>query len=426
MLPKITFLAKETVTKKRILIMITMSFKRLLQVLSPDETLTYPAAVALAQECQRRGGEALLAGPLLRHQQEQIAWQKSRWANLPLRPFEETATIRAEQMQLRRLISDFQPDVIHVYGLSALRAVAPSVGKTLFLCTLSDVSRHVIQNGERRRLQRMLSRCQQIFVSSESDHRFLEALGGRLAERAQLLHPPVEIKAISSHFNLDRKRRALGLNAEAAVIGVISPAATGLGLETVLQAAVQITQQFANVEFLLVGDGPERERLALMAHKFGIGGAVVFRGQRADIAEIIASLNVLVIPAEVAGSINYALQALALDIPVVAVPTEALVRVIEPIDPQAFVPPDDVEALVKILSERLEILPPPEDDWQDEEIGLSLSDMLVSSLGFDLDSIGLEPQWRGDASERQLAIQRIQEHFSVRAFVGAVVKAYAL
>ncbi len=399
---------------------------RLLQILSPDETLTYPAAVALAQECQRRGGEALLAGPLLRHQQEQIAWQKSRWANLPLRPFEETAAIGAEQAQLRRLIADFQPDVIHVYGLAALRAVAPSSGKTPLLCTLSDVSRHVIQGWERRRLRRMLSRCQHIFVSSESDQRFLRALDGRLAQRAELLHPPVEIKAISSHFNLDRKRRTLGLSAEAAVIGVISPAAQGLGLETVLQAAVQITQQFANVEFLFVGEGPERERLAWMAHNFGISGAVVFRGQRADIAEIIASLNVLVIPAEVAGSINYALQALALDIPVVAVPTEALVRVIEPIDPQAFVPPDDVEALVKILSERLEILPPPEDDWQDEEIGLSLSEMLVSSLGFDLDSLGLEPQWRGDASERQLAIQKLQEHFSVRAVVGAVVKAYEL
>jgi glycosyltransferase involved in cell wall biosynthesis len=147
----------------------------------------------------------------------------------------------------------------------------------------------------------------------------------------------------------------------------------------------------------------------------GIGGAVVFRGTRADITEIIAALNLLIIPREVSGSVGYALQAVALEVPVIAVRTPALAAVLEPVDSEAFVPPDDATALAATLSRRLEILPPPNDDAYAEFGGFSRGDMLVSGMGFDLDGIGLEAEWRGDESDRRLAVRRAQERFSIGA-----------
>ncbi|MBU0608844.1 MAG: hypothetical protein KKI08_13235, partial [Armatimonadetes bacterium] len=79
----------------------------------------------------------------------------------------------------------------------------------------------------------------------------------------------------------------------------------------------------------------------------------------------------------------------------------------------AFFPPDDAAALAEMLSRRLEILPPPDDDAYAEFGGFSKGDMLVSGMGFDLDGIGLEAGWRGDESERRLAVRRAQERFSV-------------
>lgn len=398
--------------------------QRLLQVLSPGETLMYPAALALARQIQRQDGQSVLAGPLLRYQQEQVMLLDGRWVNLRLTPYVPGADTRGEQAQVARLMDDFEPDLVHVYGPAALKAVMGKRRRMPVVCSLTDVSALEPQGWERWRLRRMLSACAGISVSSESDAEALGRLGGRLAGRARLLHPPVDLRPVSAAFDLAQKRRTLGLRSETAVVGVISPAARHVGLDSVLKAAVRITEDFPNVEFLFVGDGPEQERLMLAAHDLGVGGAIVFRGDRADVNEVIATLNTLVIPREVSGSVGYALQAVALEIPVVAVQTPALAEVLEPVEPEAFVPADDAEALAAMLARRLEILPPPDDDAFAEFGGFSRSDMLVSGLGVDLDSIGLEAEWRGDASVRQLAVRQAQERYSAGKVAAALGEVY--
>lgn len=401
---------------------------RLLQLLGPGETLMYPAALALGRRCLRRGGQALIAGPLLRYQQEQIHFLDVRWVNLPLRAYGDDAAVDTERGQVARLVQDFQPHLIHAYGLPALRALDLAAGLRApavpVVATLSDLVRQEVHGWERMRLRRALGRCRAVTVSSESDLAALAQLDRRLAKRATLLPPAAEVRPVTADFDLDRKRLTLGLRSETAVVGVISPAEAGLGLESLLDAAVTITRDFPNVEFLFVGEGRDQEALALAAHAKGIGGAVVFRGDRADISEIVAALNVLVIPREVSGSIGYALQALALEVPVLAVRTPALASVLEPVDPEAFVPPDDAAALAALLSRRLEILPPPNDDAYDEFGGFTVGELLVQGTGYDLDGIGLEAEWRGDESQRKLAIRRAQERFSVAALTREMFGVY--
>jgi glycosyltransferase involved in cell wall biosynthesis len=262
-------------------------------------------------------------------------------------------------------------------------------------------------------------------VSAAEELAALARVDRRQAARAQLIPVPVELKPLTADFDLGRKRRTLGLRSETAVVGVVSPAAFGLGLESVIAAAATITRDFTSVEFLFVGDGPDQEALALMAHATGIGGAVIFRGDRADLPEIIACLNVLVVPREVPGSLGSVLQALAAEVPVVAIRTPALAAILEPVDPEAFVPPDDGEALARALARRLEILPPPDDDaYAEMGVGFSRSEMLVSGLGFDLDEIGLEAQTRGDESQRQSAVRQAQRRLGLPAVVAAMEKLY--
>jgi hypothetical protein len=56
--------------------------------------------------------------------------------------------------------------------------------------------------------------------------------------------------------------------------------------------------------------------------------------------------------------------------------------------------------------------------------GFSQSEMLVSALGFDLDAIGLEAQWRGDESQRQMVVRQAQRKFSVGAVVAEMEQLY--
>lgn len=399
---------------------------RLLQLLGPGEALMYPAALALARQCRRRGGDSVVAMPMLRYQQEQITFLDMRWVNVSLAPYSEAADRRAEQQQVSRLVRDFRPDLIHAYGLVALEAAAGAGGRGLpLVATLSDLGQRHLSTAQQRRLRRALKRYRAVTVSSASEQAALERVDRRLAGQAQLIHPPAEVKPVTADFDLGRKRRTLGLRSETAVIGVVSPAVFGLGLESVIEAAVTITRDFVNVEFLFVGDGPDQNDLMLQTHHAGISGAVIFRGDRADLPEIIACMNILVVPRELPGSIGCVLQALAVEVPVVAVRTPALAGILEPVDSDAFVPPDDPAALAQTLARRLEILPPLDDDaYAEMGGGLSRGQMLVSGLGFDLDGIGLEAHWRGDESQRQLAVRQAQRRFSLSAVMAEMEKLY--
>jgi glycosyltransferase involved in cell wall biosynthesis len=292
-----------------------------------------------------------------------------------------------------------------------------------FVLTLDDLSAYRFSCREARTLRRLLRRLDALVVASDSEFGALQRLDRRLAQRARLIHFSAAVRPITADFDLARKRRSLGLRAETAVIGVFSPAILGLGLETVIAAAATINRDFPNVEFLFIGDGPDQPDLLLRAHELGVGGAVVFRGTRADIPEIIASLNILVIPREVSGALAYALQALSQEIPVVAVRTPALEEIIGPVDPAAFIPPDDPAALAVALARRLEILPPPQ-LAEFSEFGFSYGDMIVSSAGFDLDAVGLEAQYRGDESVMQQAVRQAREKYGPRRTVQAIRQVY--
>lgn len=400
---------------------------RLLQLVGPDQGLAQHDLLALARSFVRQGHAMTVAGPLTRLQQEQVATTGARWVNLPLGKWEDSAGREASARQLRRLLQAEGADLLHCYGVPAAVVAARATTRLphapLLLATLDDLTAYRFARREAWSLRRLLARFSQLVCAAESEREALTELDARLAARARLLHLSAEVRPLTSGFDLARKRRSLGLRAETAAIGVISPARRALGLETVLAAASRINQEFPNVEFLVVGEGPDQADLILQAHHSGAGGAVVFRGARADIAEIIATLNILVIPREAPGSLSYALQALSQEIPVVAVPTPALQEVISPVDPAAFVPPDDPDALYRALAHRLEILPPPEADNLDES-GLGYKDMIVSGEGFDLDQVGLEAQWRGDESEMQRAVRQAEEKYSPARLVQAVRSLY--
>lgn len=400
----------------------------ILQLLGSNSDSAFHDSLVLTRHCFRQERLTLVAGPLNRVQQEQVALTGARWVNLALADYPGNerrgifAKPHAAVVQVRRLLGSFGARLVHCHGVAALSVAAQALSyRTPLVASLGDLS----GRQPSRDLRQLLRRPQALVVTAESERAALHEIDGRLGASACLVHSAADPRGISADFDLARKRRSLGVRSETAVIGVLSPAVRGLGLETVIDAAATITRDFPNVEFLFVGDGPDQDHLVMRAHELCISGATVFRGDRADIPEIIASLNALVIPRETPGAVAHALQALMLHIPVVSVRTPALCDVLEPVDPRAFVPCDDAVALARALAVRLEILPPPnQDGYAEYGLNLNLKDMLVSTAGFDLDEVGLEAQWRGDESEMEQAVRQAQARYSSRAMADALESIY--
>jgi len=85
-----------------------------------------------------------------------------------------------------------------------------------------------------------------------------------------------------------------------------------------LRAAARLSHKHSNVEFLLIGDGPQRPALEREASELGLGARVKFLGDRRDIAAVLASIDVSVVPSASESLSNVMLESMAAGIPVVA------------------------------------------------------------------------------------------------------------
>jgi len=85
-----------------------------------------------------------------------------------------------------------------------------------------------------------------------------------------------------------------------------------------LRIAAEIHKHMPEAEFLLVGDGPLRLELEQQAAALGLGGCVLFLGNRRDIPAVLASMDVAVLTSDSESLSNVILEAMAASLPVVA------------------------------------------------------------------------------------------------------------
>lgn len=85
-----------------------------------------------------------------------------------------------------------------------------------------------------------------------------------------------------------------------------------------LRIAARIHAAMPEVEFMLAGDGPLRQELEREAKDLGLADAILFLGDRRDVAAVHASMDVAVLTSDSESLSNVILEAMAAGLPVVA------------------------------------------------------------------------------------------------------------
>ena len=161
--------------------------------------------------------------------------------------------------------------------------------------------------------------------------------------------PPVSPECVA------RLREALGIPAEALVllsVGRFSPEKAHAGL---LRAVAALMRRAGAPAFrlLMVGDGPERERLHALCRELEVTDRVVFAGTTADVSVYYSLADVFVLPSRSEGSPNALLEAMASGTPVVATAVGGVPEVVRSGDNGLLVPANDVHALAGGIAELL-------------------------------------------------------------------------
>jgi glycosyltransferase involved in cell wall biosynthesis len=114
------------------------------------------------------------------------------------------------------------------------------------------------------------------------------------------------------------ERASLGLSASvplAVWTGRLDPVKR---VEDLIRAAASIVQQSVPLQVLIVGDGPQRDRLEWLAGQEGVADHVHFAGRRPDVPRLLRTADLFVFPSRTEGLPNSLLEAMAAGLPIVA------------------------------------------------------------------------------------------------------------
>jgi len=248
--------------------------------------------------------------------------------------------------RVRRLVRDLQPDILHALHLTSygLLAGVCEVRPRLVSVWGTDI----LEAPGRTPFHLLITR----YALSKADH--VTATGFRLAN-ATLRYAPrgKPVTVVPYGVDLTRFRPARnGARAEGVVIGSVGRLSREKGLDDLLRAAAQLIKRGAPIRVVLAGDGPERARLIKLAQQLEIETRVDFRGEVAhdQVPAVLNELDVFVMPSRAEGFGVAALEAAAMELPVVASRVHGIPDVVSDGATGLLVPPGDIASLADAIS----------------------------------------------------------------------------
>ncbi len=125
------------------------------------------------------------------------------------------------------------------------------------------------------------------------------------------------------------------------------------GQDNLLLAAREVLKGYPQARFVLAGEGEDRARLEQFSEYLGLSGAVRFAGHVEDTGTLLASADILCHPSLNDGLPNAVVEAIAMEVPIVASRVGGIPEVVRDGVSGLLVPPHDIPGIAKALLELL-------------------------------------------------------------------------
>jgi glycosyltransferase involved in cell wall biosynthesis len=226
-------------------------------------------------------------------------------------------------IKLAQLIREHQVQVVHchhyspyVYGLLA-SLIAPAQLVFTEHGRLSDAP----PSKKRKLVNPLLSRLRRACICAVSadlrDHMIAE---GFPATQVGVTYNGIEPGHRPSAAERQAARAALGVPADAFVVGTVGRLDPVKNLAIVAQAHAELIARHPHLRTVIVGDGPERAVLQSRANDLGVGDSIVFAGYRQDVRFLMSAFDLYVNSSAYEGVSLTILEAMASALPVIATP----------------------------------------------------------------------------------------------------------
>lgn len=221
--------------------------------------------------------------------------------------------------RLKREIQRIKPEIVHTwlfaansYGRQA--ALAAGVKHVVAGERCVDPWKTVLQLS----LDRYLARRTQRIVTNSSGVVEFYASKGLPKEKFVVIPNGIEPRGEGSPVSRGELLAELGLPADARLIGAVGRLWPQKRIKDLIWAVDLLKCIRDDVHFLVIGDGPQRWRLARFSEQCGNHGEVHFLGERGDVPRILPHLDCLWQASAYEGQSNAIMEAMLAGVPVVA------------------------------------------------------------------------------------------------------------
>ncbi len=264
-----------------------------------------------------------------------------------------------EVARFRRLIKEHRINVVHTHGSQDTWAAVvaawlvrprPLVVRTRH--NIFPVRNHLLNRILYRRL------IDGVIVVSDAVTQVFRQTGvlGEKVEEVVTIHSVVDAQERFNPEKVDASgtREELGIPPDAPVVVKVARLAREKGHVYFLEAAQRILDEVPDAHFLALGEGPLKGFLENYARKLGIADRVKFLGLRRDVPRILKTSQVFLFTPIAGESLGTAaLEALAMEVPVVAFDVGGIKASVRHGETGFLVEPEDVDSLVRHVVELL-------------------------------------------------------------------------
>lgn len=225
--------------------------------------------------------------------------------------------------RLARIMRQYRPHIVHTRNWGAIEAVAAAKLAGVPVVIHSEHGYEVDMFAGlpmRRRVFRRAAyaMADAIFAVTRELRDYHARQAWIRPERMGVMYNGVDTQRFEpSSASRAAMRKELGLPPESFVVGAVGRLVPIKDHQTLLKAAGLLSKNGIDVHVLLVGSGPERERLQALAANT-LEGRVHFAGDSSRVPEMLNAMDVFVLPSLNEGMSNTLLEAMACGLLVLA------------------------------------------------------------------------------------------------------------
>ncbi len=241
-------------------------------------------------------------------------------------------------LALRRLLRSMRPDVLHIWGATALRAVMLTGSRPTNLLVSAALSFAQRSSWVDRQL---LVRAGGVIALGTAEAERYRRLG--VAQTALTIVAP----AMPVPRGTIKPVELPGVTAKERVLLGLGPIEPHKGFREAVWAFDIVRHLYNDVHLILAGDGSDRPRVEQFAQQIGVRGHVHFLGVCAETAPLLQRADIVWVPSLRGGGVCAALEAMAAGRPVIASRLPDLAEIVVDGETGFLVEPNDKAALAR-------------------------------------------------------------------------------